>query len=365
MPQDGGILGTSSGEVFDGSGDMEELPTANKPPRIVTPGSDPGVVIKNTFLEVGDHKSLLERSEGWRRQMSEPVKIYMSRQLSEPVQLMSGTQQDSLSELDEDEEFLEGSKTPELATMAASSSTAGEPAYSSVAPQVLLLSETIPPARKYGALGSKNPAMRNLASKKDRLDPGIGKLAAGFGPDRDRKEAHSKEAAPIHPMKDIDITKKEPPWTDVTTVMMRNLPNKYSQQMLLEELQDAGFQQKFGFDFFYLPMDHSNSANLGYCFINFVDPAMANAFAAAFQGKKMRRFNSHKTVVVMPASIQGLDRNYVYYSSTRVAQNPQYRPLFLRHPEVDAVALPGLGAAGCGGGAPPSLEGLFPSGTGG
>merc|ERR1719409_1107386 len=115
---------------------------------------------------------------------------------------------------------------------------------------------------------------------------------------------------------------------------MRNLPNKYTQSMLLEELSDAGFRAKDDFDFIYLPMDHTTAANLGYCFINFVETALANAFAAAFQapGKKMRRFNSNKTVVVMPASIQGYERNYAYYSSTRVAQaeDPAYRPLFMR-----------------------------------
>jgi len=141
----------------------------------------------------------------------------------------------------------------------------------------------------------------------------------------------------INQLKNNDITSKEPPWNDVTTVMMRNLPNKYRQQMLLDELADAGFRAQTDFDFFYLPMDHSNAANLGYCFINFTEPALANAFAAAFQGKKMRRFNSHKTVVVMPASIQGYERNYKYYSSTRVAQaeDPAYRPLFLKNLDVD------------------------------
>eukprot|EP00913_Durusdinium_trenchii_P008493 g7975.t1 len=73
-------------------------------------------------------------------------------------------------------------------------------------------------------------------------------------------------------LKDEDITHLEPPWETVTTVMMRNLPNKYTQQMLLGELRDAGFHMQEDFDFFYLPMDHSNCANLGYCFINFTRP---------------------------------------------------------------------------------------------
>ena len=72
------------------------------------------------------------------------------------------------------------------------------------------------------------------------------------------------------------ILKQEPPWNDVTTVMMRNLPNKcakkkrtrrswrfrYRQQMLLDELADAGFRVQSDFDFFYLPMDHSRAVKL-------------------------------------------------------------------------------------------------------
>lgn len=134
-------------------------------------------------------------------------------------------------------------------------------------------------------------------------------------------------------LKDESITRQEPPWCGVTTVMMRNLPNKYTQQMLLNELRDAGFKLREDYDFFYLPMDHNNCANLGYCFINFTATSRANAFAAAFSGQKLRRFNSHKTALIMPASIQGYERNYSYYVSTRVSQaaDPQYRPLFLKH----------------------------------
>jgi len=88
-----------------------------------------------------------------------------------------------------------------------------------------------------------------------------------------------------------------------------------------------------------LPMDHYSAVNLGYCFINFVDPCCANAFAAAFQGRRMRHFNSQKTIVVMPASMQGYEKNYAYYSSTRVAQadDPQYRPIFTRPPPCQEI----------------------------
>mmetsp|Transcript_64591 Transcript_64591/g.135551 ORF Transcript_64591/g.135551 Transcript_64591/m.135551 type:complete len:484 (+) Transcript_64591:3-1454(+) len=114
--------------------------------------------------------------------------------------------------------------------------------------------------------------------------------------------------------------------------MMRNLPNKYTQTRLLEELGGSGFSLETEIDFFYLPMDHGNSVNLGYCFINFVETSVANNFAIQFQGKKMNHFNSSKRVAVMPASIQGYSRNLAHYSSRRVAfaEDPQFRPIFTR-----------------------------------
>lgn len=37
---------------------------------------------------------------------------------------------------------------------------------------------------------------------------------------------------------------------------------RYRQQMLLDELADAGFRVQSDFDFFYLPMDHSRAMKL-------------------------------------------------------------------------------------------------------
>eukprot|EP00931_Biecheleriopsis_adriatica_P074963 TRINITY_DN4892_c0_g1_i1.p1 TRINITY_DN4892_c0_g1~~TRINITY_DN4892_c0_g1_i1.p1 ORF type:complete len:542 (+),score=114.81 TRINITY_DN4892_c0_g1_i1:110-1735(+) len=263
-----------------------------------------GVVVKNTFLEVGHQRPLLEE-DGWRRQMSEPVKVDSKHGF------------DLDSDLDDDFEEDEGLKQPTL-----SSSSTG-PARPD--PGLSAFLAPLPPAPASASKPSQAPAQPQAQAAP---------AAAG----QQQRQNNRQHSTAIHQLKNNDITSKEPPWVDVTTVMMRNLPNKYRQQMLLDELVDAGFAVQVDFDFFYLPMDHSNAANLGYCFINFVEPHLANAFASAFQGKKMRRFNSNKTVVVMPASIQGYERNYKYYSSTRVAQaeDPAYRPLFLKHTSASA-----------------------------
>eukprot|EP00930_Biecheleria_cincta_P006887 TRINITY_DN107989_c0_g1_i1.p1 TRINITY_DN107989_c0_g1~~TRINITY_DN107989_c0_g1_i1.p1 ORF type:complete len:238 (-),score=27.30 TRINITY_DN107989_c0_g1_i1:299-928(-) len=125
----------------------------------------------------------------------------------------------------------------------------------------------------------------------------------------------------------------EPPipsdWFDKTTVMMRNLPNKYTQKMLLGEINEAGFSGSF--DFVYLPVDPETNANRGYAFLNFKEPGVAWKFRQYFEDRKMNRFNSNKVVKVTPATLQGYDKNYEHYSSKRVNDgDPETRPLFLR-----------------------------------
>jgi len=179
----------------------------------------------------------------------------------------------------------------------------------------------------WGGLGPswELPVARKASAREAFAETSRGGRQQGGG-SRKKLESHGNV------MKNDEVTRQAPPWTDVTTVMMRNLPNKYTQQKLLEELQSNGFESVRDFDFFYLPMDHCTAVNLGYCFINFVETGIANSFAMTFQGKRMQRFNSSKTIQVMPASIQGFERNFGYYASRRVAQDgdPQYRPLFFR-----------------------------------
>eukprot|EP00930_Biecheleria_cincta_P030665 TRINITY_DN21242_c0_g1_i1.p1 TRINITY_DN21242_c0_g1~~TRINITY_DN21242_c0_g1_i1.p1 ORF type:complete len:458 (+),score=78.44 TRINITY_DN21242_c0_g1_i1:206-1579(+) len=122
-------------------------------------------------------------------------------------------------------------------------------------------------------------------------------------------------------------------WEGKTTIMLRNLPNKYNQQMLLEELNTSGFLGTF--DFLYLPIDPETHANRGYCFINFTDPSVAWMLKLQYEGRKMGRFNSDKVVSVVPAALQGFEANYAHYSTSRVNRgDPAARPLFLREPSL-------------------------------
>merc|ERR1712048_454185 len=61
--------------------------------------------------------------------------------------------------------------------------------------------------------------------------------------------------------------------TPPTTMMIRNIPRRYSQEHLLMDLQELGFEGTF--DFLYIPMDKTTTACVGYAFVNFIDPCWA------------------------------------------------------------------------------------------
>mmetsp|Transcript_118321 Transcript_118321/g.314895 ORF Transcript_118321/g.314895 Transcript_118321/m.314895 type:complete len:354 (-) Transcript_118321:322-1383(-) len=116
----------------------------------------------------------------------------------------------------------------------------------------------------------------------------------------------------------------------VTTMMLRNIPNKYTQTSLLKEINEVGFGGTY--DFFYLPMDVHNRSNVGYAFINFEMPQDAERFRRAFSDHRFQRFHSRKIGSVCVAHVQGLDANLRHFENRAVTQarNDQYRPIVLQ-----------------------------------
>lgn len=113
----------------------------------------------------------------------------------------------------------------------------------------------------------------------------------------------------------------------VTTLMLRNIPNRYSQQTLLKEVNAKGFNGTY--DFFYLPMDVRNRGNVGYAFINFVNQDAAARFRVTFSDHPFRLFSSRKIATVCDAFVQGLENNLRHFENRVVTQarNDQYRPV--------------------------------------
>ena len=66
-----------------------------------------------------------------------------------------------------------------------------------------------------------------------------------------------------------------------TTVMIRNIPIKYTDEILNEALEE--FHGKY--DCLYMPYDYEKNGNKGYAFINFVNPLHILYFYEKFNGK--------------------------------------------------------------------------------
>ncbi|CAE7458546.1 ML2 [Symbiodinium pilosum] len=114
-----------------------------------------------------------------------------------------------------------------------------------------------------------------------------------------------------------------------TTVMLRNIPNRYSQASLLQEIDLAGYRGTY--DFFYLPMDTQNRTNVGYAFINFLTSTDLERFMVEFAGYLFQNHSSQKVARVSLAHIQGFIENIRHFSNRAVSQsrNSQYRPIVI------------------------------------
>ena len=93
----------------------------------------------------------------------------------------------------------------------------------------------------------------------------------------------------------------------ITTVMLRNIPNKYTRSGLLTALVERGFDPA-GCDCnnLYLPMDAGSGCNLGYAFLNFTSHERALAFMQKFDGVRLPSAGSRKVCSVVWANKQGL-----------------------------------------------------------
>jgi hypothetical protein len=118
---------------------------------------------------------------------------------------------------------------------------------------------------------------------------------------------------------------------EVTTLMIRNIPNRYTRKMLMDELDLLGF--KACYDFIYLPMDKVTHWNVGYAFVNFLRPEVAQQCMEVMTEYRFRKFNgvAKKIAQVSVAHIQGLEKNLEHYSQTAIQHTPNesHRPLVL------------------------------------
>eukprot|EP00435_Cladocopium_sp_Y103_P060210 s47_g22.t1 len=206
-------------------------------------------------------------------------------------------------------------------------------------PQVQVLQLAPAEAKSSEERSSRHQLLLDDFLKPDE-DSAPRRKAMDAGDARNEEYVHKNSKKVLTPglvMADSSEEVKSPRWRDAesvanlfsddkTTVMMRNIPNRYTCEELLSEVMMAGFDEAF--DFFYLPMDFKTKRNRGYGFINFHTADIAKDFAMAFHRRQLSLYSSKKIVEVAPAVTQGYTANMTKYfekDSERIKNDAQIR----------------------------------------
>jgi hypothetical protein len=144
-----------------------------------------------------------------------------------------------------------------------------------------------------------------------------------------KAETDSPEApkAKLTPLEDFAV-EHQIPSEDWTSIMIRNIPCRYTQSELIDEITMLGFIV----DFLYLPPARRSSGNLGYAFVNFVDPKQTAEFLLVCQGYSFSlQPKSKKKAHIIYARLQGFEKNVEFYKVVKVSKTKN-------HPFVDYEA---------------------------
>ena len=138
--------------------------------------------------------------------------------------------------------------------------------------------------------------------------------------------ARSHRAGGAYNPSDFEFKVEESEDSVRTTVMIRNIPNKYNQSIMLGLLEEAGLQGTF--DFFYLPIDFRNRCGLGYAFVNFLSHGDAVKAYKYFHQRRWDEFNSKKVCEITYGRVQGRDALVQHFKSAKFpSTDAEYCPL--------------------------------------
>jgi len=123
-----------------------------------------------------------------------------------------------------------------------------------------------------------------------------------------------------------------------TTAMMRNIPNNFTREMLLNFLAKHGFGTSC--DLMYLPIDFQTEVGIGYAFINLVSEQEFSRFRNYFQGFTDWEVASHKVCEVARSNpLQGLQAHIERFRNSPVMHESvpdMFKPLLMK----DGVPIP-------------------------
>ncbi|CAL0329262.1 unnamed protein product [Lupinus luteus] len=136
-----------------------------------------------------------------------------------------------------------------------------------------------------------------------------------------------------------------------TTVMIKNIPNKYTRDLLVDYLEKQCMLENkraedddgsdgigedhiiLAFDFVYLPIDFKSGLNKGYAFVNFTSHKGAWRFNMRSSNMKWDLFQSHKIREVVAARLQGKEALKRHFESMQFpCESEEVLPLCFNPP---------------------------------
>lgn len=120
--------------------------------------------------------------------------------------------------------------------------------------------------------------------------------------------------------------------TELTTLMLRNIPNSYTRDMFIKLLDQQGLQGYY--DLVFVPVDFHSFAGLGYAFVNFTSNENAEWAKEKLQGFDSWEIPSPKVCeVAWGSALQGLSAHIKNYRNSPVMHEsvPEcYKPVLFK-----------------------------------
>ncbi|KAI3495545.1 hypothetical protein L1887_37888 [Cichorium endivia] len=197
-----------------------------------------------------------------------------------------------------------------------------------------------------GFLGSRGSVENGSPSFSPRLSPmflgnghypGLGPTIAESMSERGRARRVDQNGSQTDSKKQfqLDLDKITSGEDTRTTLMIKNIPNKYTSKMLLAAIDE---NHSGTYDFLYLPIDFKNKCNVGYAFINMLSPTHIIPFYQAFNGKKWEKFNSEKVASLAYARIQGKMALVTHFqNSSLMNEDKRCRPILFHSEGSEAT----------------------------
>lgn len=113
-----------------------------------------------------------------------------------------------------------------------------------------------------------------------------------------------------------------------TTLMLRGIPRSCTQEELIEDLEALAGGKVF--DFFYLPRDCQRNANMGFAFVNCIEPSVAREMLLHLSSQKVIFARGEpREVKALFAHVQGLTLNIAHYIGSTVVEEGRHGPVVL------------------------------------